>query len=161
MAYAFCFQLGQLVIIVTIAWFVIYYDVAGRMMFSLEIEGGMTDTVWMLMLLAMKLAAVLGIIAALDYMYQKFQHQRDLMMTKQEVKDENKQAEGDPLIKVTDRQVQRQMAQNRMMQEVPNADVVITNPTHVAVALKYKQGEMDAPIVVAKVMIWWRRRLKR
>ena len=71
-------------------------------------------------------------------------------MTKQELKEEFKQSEGDPLIKSKIRQIQRQMAQRRMMQEVPKADVVITNPTHVAVALKYDKGNMHAPIVLAK-----------
>ena len=71
-------------------------------------------------------------------------------VTKQEVKEEFKQSEGDPLVKGKIRQIQRQMAQRRMMQEVPKADVVITNPTHVAVALKYDRENMAAPEVVAK-----------
>jgi flagellar biosynthetic protein FlhB len=71
-------------------------------------------------------------------------------LTKQEVREEMKQSEGDPLIKGRIRQIQRQMAMRRMMQEVPKADVVITNPTHVAVALKYDQDKMFAPVVVAK-----------
>ena len=71
-------------------------------------------------------------------------------VTKQEIKEEMRQSEGDPLIKQKIKQIQRQMAQRRMMQEVPKADVVITNPTHVAVALKYAQDKMAAPVVVAK-----------
>ncbi|MBF0454769.1 MAG: flagellar biosynthesis protein FlhB [Magnetococcales bacterium] len=88
--------------------------------------------------------------AFLDFLYQKYEHIKGLKMTKQEVKDEQKQMEGDPLIKGRIRQIQREMAQRRMMEEVPKADVVITNPTHYAVALHYKQGEMQAPKLLAK-----------
>jgi flagellar biosynthetic protein FlhB len=97
-----------------------------------------------------KLASVLFIIAAGDFIFQRIQHTKDLMMTKQEIKEEIKQSEGDPLIKSKIRQIQRQMAQRRMMQEVPKADVIITNPTHVAVALKYDKATMAAPIVLAR-----------
>jgi flagellar biosynthetic protein FlhB len=89
-------------------------------------------------------------IALLDFIYQQYEHLKGLRMTKQEIKDELKQMEGDPLLKGRIRQIQREMAQRRMMQEVPKADVVITNPTHVAVALKYTPGKMSAPAVVAK-----------
>ncbi|MBF0421801.1 MAG: flagellar biosynthesis protein FlhB [Magnetococcales bacterium] len=85
-----------------------------------------------------------------DFVYQKHEYIKGLRMTKQEVKDEQKQMEGDPLIKGRIRQLQREMAQRRMMEEVPKADVVITNPTHYAAALMYKQGEMMAPKLVAK-----------
>ncbi len=93
--------------------------------------------------------AVILILGILDYTYQKWQTTQDLKMTKQEVKDEMKQSEGDPQIKGKIRQKQRQMAMARMMQEVPKADVIVTNPTHFAVALQYHQG-MTAPLVVAK-----------
>ena len=93
--------------------------------------------------------AVIIILAVLDYAYQKWQTTQDLKMTKQEVKEEMKQAEGDPQIKGKIRQKQRQMAMARMMQEVPKADVIVTNPTHYAVALQYHKG-MTAPLVVAK-----------
>ncbi|MEO5351604.1 MAG: flagellar biosynthesis protein FlhB [Magnetococcus sp. XQGC-1] len=89
-------------------------------------------------------------IAILDYGYQKYQYDEGLRMTKQEIKDEQKQMEGDPLIKGRIRQIQRELAKRRMMEEVPKADVVITNPTHFATALLYKQGEMRAPVVTAK-----------
>ena len=88
--------------------------------------------------------------AILDFIYQKWQHTKDLMMSKQEVKDEWKQTEGDPRIKGKIRQAQREMAMRRMMQAVPEADVIITNPTHLAIALKYNAEEMVAPQVVAK-----------
>ena len=92
---------------------------------------------------------VIMIMAFCDYGYQRWQTTQDLKMTKQEVKDEMKQTEGDPQIKGKIRQKQRQMAMARMMKEVPKADVIITNPTHYAVALSYEQG-MVAPTVVAK-----------
>lgn len=99
--------------------------------------------------LVFKVLLVVFVMAVLDYAYQKWQHKKGLMMSKQEVKEEFKQMEGDPQIKGKIKQKQRQMAMARMMKEVPKADVVITNPTHFAVALKYQQG-MEAPLVIAK-----------
>ena len=92
----------------------------------------------------------MAVLAAVDFAYQRWQHHKDLMMTKQEVKDEYKQAEGDPKVKGRIRQMQRQMASRRMMAAVPNADVVITNPTHLAIAIQYNAEEMFAPQIVAK-----------
>ncbi|NGZ28766.1 MAG: flagellar biosynthesis protein FlhB [Magnetococcales bacterium] len=91
-------------------------------------------------------------LALLDFIYQRYDYYKSLRMTKQEVKDEYKQMEGDPQIKGRIRQLQRDMANRRMMQEVPKADVVITNPTHYSVAIKYVPKEMNAPKVVAKGM---------
>ncbi len=99
-----------------------------------------------------KVSLVYVVIAALDLVYQKKKHKKELMMTKQEVKEEYKQLEGDPHIKSKIKSKQFEMAQSRMMQEVPKADVVITNPTHFAVALKYDIGKSKAPVVVAKGM---------
>ena len=99
--------------------------------------------------MAFQVIAVIMVLAAADYAYQQWQTTQDLMMTKQEVKDEYKQTEGDPQIKGKIKQKQRQMAMSRMMQEVPKADVIITNPTHFAVALLYEKG-MPAPKIVAK-----------
>jgi len=93
---------------------------------------------------------VLSIFAIADFAYQRWQYSRDLRMTKQEVKEEHKELEGDPRVKARIRSLQREMARRRMMQEVPKADVVITNPTHFAVALKYDAATMSAPAVVAK-----------
>lgn len=89
------------------------------------------------------------IIAAIDVPFQMYQHIKQLKMTKQEVKEEYKQQEGSPEVKGRIRQLQREMSQKRMMQRVPEADVVITNPTHFAVALKYDSDEMQEPIVLA------------
>ncbi|MFZ5996308.1 MAG: flagellar biosynthesis protein FlhB [Nitrospirota bacterium] len=95
-------------------------------------------------------AAVLSIFAVADYAYQRWQFERNLRMTKQEVKEEHKEVEGDPRVKARIKSLQREMARKRMMQEVPKSDVVITNPTHFAVALKYDAAKMGAPTVVAK-----------
>ncbi len=92
---------------------------------------------------------VLIVLAAADYVFQRWQHERDLRMTKQEVKDEYKQREGDPMVKSRIRSAQREMAMRRMMAAAAEATVVITNPTHLAVALKY-DGRLPAPQVVAK-----------
>ena len=90
------------------------------------------------------------VLAAMDYAFQRWQHEKDLRMTKQEVKDEFKQTEGDPKIKSRIRAIQMEMARRRMMDQVPEATVVITNPTHLAVALKFDAATMSAPRVVAK-----------
>ena len=100
--------------------------------------------------LGIRLGMFLLVFAIIDWIVQKRKHKKQLKMTKQEVKEEYKQTEGDPQIKGKIRQKQRQMAMSRMMREVPKADVVITNPTHFAVAIKYDPKEDDAPIVVAK-----------
>jgi flagellar biosynthesis protein FlhB len=95
-------------------------------------------------------SAGLLFLAILDYLYQKYDFEKNIRMSKQDIKDEHKNIEGDPLIKSKIKQRQREMAMQRMMQEVPKADVVITNPTHFAIALKYDEEKLDAPYVVAK-----------
>jgi flagellar biosynthetic protein FlhB len=100
--------------------------------------------------LAFKAGFGLLVLAVLDYGYQRWEHSRSLRMSRQEIKDELKQSEGDPHIKARIRRTQRQMAMRRMMQAVPTSDVVLTNPTHLAVALRYDASRMDAPVVVAK-----------
>ncbi len=98
----------------------------------------------------MKISMAYFVIAIVDFIYQKWKFKDEMKMTKQEVKDEYKNAEGDPQIKGKQRQRMREASQRRMMQDVPKADVVITNPTHYAVALKYDAEEAQAPIVLAK-----------
>lgn len=90
------------------------------------------------------------VIGLADYVYQRFRFNEDMKMTKQEVKDEYKNTEGDPLIKSQQRQRMREASQRRMMQDVPKADVVITNPTHIAVAIRYDAEQESAPTVLAK-----------
>ena len=100
--------------------------------------------------LALKLAMLLLILALLDWWYQRWQHEKDLRMTKQEVKDEMKRMDGDPMVKQRRARVARQLALQRIASAVPHADVVVTNPTHYAVALRYDSATMTAPKVVAK-----------
>lgn len=100
--------------------------------------------------MALKMALVLLVLGFADYGYQKWDFEKSIRMSKQEIKEEYKQMEGDPLIKRRIRQKQRELAQGRMMSDVPKADVVITNPTHIAVAIEYDQKSMSAPVVIAK-----------
>lgn len=103
----------------------------------------------MIIIMGLAVGFLLVFLAILDYMYQKYDFEKNIKMSKQDMKDEYKKAEGDPLIKSKIKEKQRQMAMSRMMQEVPKADVVITNPTHYAVALKYDDNQMDAPVITA------------
>ena len=100
--------------------------------------------------LGIRISAVYIIIALADYIYQKFKFAKDMRMTKQEIKDEYKQQEGDPQIKAKIRQKMQEVSRRRMMQSLPQADVVITNPTHFAVAVKYDPDTAEAPVVLAK-----------
>ncbi len=115
----------------------------------LDLAAGLAQIADIIFMMAFKICAIFFVMAILDYMYQKWEHHESLKMTKQEVKEEFKQMEGDPQIKGKIKQKQREMAMARMMQEVPKADVIVTNPTHFAVALRYEDG-MRAPKVVAK-----------
>jgi flagellar biosynthetic protein FlhB len=118
----------------------------------------MDQTPWAIYLWVCKGAAKIGfytvfailILSVFDLLYQRWQHHDEMKMTKQEVKDERRQSEGDPKIKAKIRQIQFKTALQRMMKELPKADVVITNPTHIAVALRYDVEAMAAPTVVAK-----------
>ena len=101
-------------------------------------------------ILILQVCVAFTVLAAADYLYQWWDYERQLRMSKQEIKEEYKQTEGDPQVKGKIKEIQRRRAQQRMMQQVPSADVVIRNPTHVAVALRYKPDKDDAPVVVAK-----------
>lgn len=144
-------SLIKIVIIFYIVWTVIRERLG-------EILGAMTMPLWSVMGLvggmvfeiAMRVALFYIIIALLDYLYQKHEFHKSMMMTKQEVKEEYKRLEGDPIIKQRQRQAQREAAQRRMMGGVPKADVVVTNPVHIAVALQYNAVKMKAPVLVAK-----------
>ncbi|WP_044337387.1 flagellar biosynthesis protein FlhB [Rossellomorea aquimaris] len=110
----------------------------------------------------MGIAASLALLflSLFDFLYQKYDFEKNIRMSKQDLKDEHKNIEGDPLIKSKIKQRQREMAMRRMMQEVPDADVVITNPTHFAIALKYDEKKMDAPYVVAKGVDYLAQKIK-
>ncbi|MGM0880863.1 MAG: flagellar biosynthesis protein FlhB [Bacillota bacterium] len=119
---------------------------------SLPIQQIFTFTAGLTVTLGIQIGAVLAVLALADFFYQRFEHNKSLKMSKQDIKDEYKKSEGDPIIKGRIRERQRRMALQRMMQEVPKADVVITNPTHFAIALKYDATKMEAPKIIAKGM---------
>ena len=118
------------------------------------VDMGLIQAIHLPLTIAFKLIMVTGgVLLALslpDYLFQRFEHIESLKMTRQELKEERKLLEGDPLMRARMRERQREFARRRMMQEVPNADVVITNPVHFAVALKYEAFRMSAPVCIAK-----------
>lgn len=107
-----------------------------------------------------RLVLALAIVAAVSYAYEKFKTSRELMMSREEVKEERKQSEGDPQVKSAIRRMARRLVQKQMLSAVKTADVVVTNPTHYAVALKYERGKDKAPIVLAKGEQRFARRIK-
>ena len=113
-------------------------------------EGVLSYSAVLAFKLVLRVWVALVFLAFLDYLFQRWNFERELRMTKQEVKEEAKETEGDPQVKARVRSVQLNLARRRMMQEVPSADVVITNPDHVAVALRYDRDKEMAPLVVAK-----------
>jgi flagellar biosynthetic protein FlhB len=115
-----------------------------------DIWGLLTVMGWLTLKAAAVIAGAISVVAAADFFYQRWEWERSLRMAVQEVKEEHRDAEGDPMLKSRVRTVQRDMMRKRMMAAVPKADVVVTNPTHLAVALKYDQARMSAPTVVAK-----------
>ena len=119
-------------------------------MVGLPIPLMMDETVGLVTRMLIGMLVVIFIIAVLDLLYQRYEHMKKMRMTKQEMKDEYRQSEGDPHVKAKLRQLRQEKARARMMQAVPTSDVVITNPTHYSVALKYDPDKNDAPIVVAK-----------
>jgi flagellar biosynthetic protein FlhB len=140
---------------IVIVGYVTYFTVKGELNHIIPI---MDMEVWSILSyigsvcfkIILRTSWVLIILALLDYSFQRWDFQQEAKMTKQEVKDEFKQREGDPLVKSRVRQVQREMARRRMMEAVPRADVVITNPVHLAVALEYNAQRMSAPKITAK-----------
>jgi FlhB-like protein len=143
--------LVKLSIMVLVAYFAIRKDMEPLMeLVSMEVDGIFNSATSLIFGLILKITIILLILALFDLMYQRWQFAKDQRMTKHEVKQETKQQQGDPLIKSRIKTVQRQMANKRMMKAVPEADVVVSNPTHYAVALKYDANKMNAPKVVAK-----------
>lgn len=141
----------KVVVVIGIAYLllkVFFFDIMALSLMSEpnNIESALHFLAW----LFLGLCASVSVIAVVDAPYQKWNHIKQLKMSLQEIKDEYKNSEGDPQIKARIRRTQMQMSMKRMMQEVPKADVIVTNPTHYAVALKYDQGKFRAPVVVAK-----------
>lgn len=141
----------KIALVSVVAGLVLWPD-AGRIVAAITLEPAqaarLLDELARHLLVAV--AAVLTAVAGADLLYQKFRHHQQLRMSRQELKDEFKQSEGDPMVKARLRQLRVERSRRRMMAAVPTADVVLTNPTHFAVALKYEMGVMPAPKVVAK-----------
>jgi flagellar biosynthetic protein FlhB len=121
-----------------------------EILMQMDIAATVEETRTVLLRMFSGVVAVMAVIASLDYLYQRHEYMKQMRMSKQEIKDEHKQSEGDPMIKGRLRQIRAERARTRMMAAVPTADVVVTNPTHFAVALKYDIDSMGAPRVVAK-----------
>lgn len=115
-----------------------------------SVMAGIAQSIGLLGRSALWFGSMLALIGGIDALYQKYDHGKNLRMTKQEIKDEMKESEGNPEMKGRIRQVQQAQARRRMMEELPKADVVVVNPTHFAVALRYDDGRMGAPRVIAK-----------
>ncbi|MBZ9610242.1 flagellar biosynthesis protein FlhB [Rheinheimera maricola] len=141
----------KVIVVMGVAYLLLKFFFFDIMALSLMSEpNNIESAMYILAWLFLGLCASVSIIAVVDAPYQKWDHINKLKMSMQEIKDEYKSAEGDPQIKARIRRTQMQMSMKRMMQEVPKADVIVTNPTHYAVALKYDQGKFRAPVVVAK-----------
>jgi flagellar biosynthetic protein FlhB len=144
-------SIGKAFIVSAVAYWVVSSDMEPIMSLSnMPIEAGISEVSDLMMTGFLTIVAALIFIAAMDVPYQLYHYAEKHKMTKEEVKQESKESEGNPEIKGKIRQQQREMARRRMMSKIPTADVVITNPTHYAVAVKYQEDGMSAPIVVAK-----------
>lgn len=149
------FELGKSILKLVIMGAVIYSFFTGRteslfLLYDIPLKQAIGLMGSLIIDLGIRLAAAYIVIAAIDLIYQRRKFHKDMMMTKQEVKDEYKNSEGDPAVKGAQKRRMMEASRRRMMQQLPEADVVITNPTHYAVAIKYDADENDAPIVVAK-----------
>lgn len=140
---------------IAIVFFVAYSVIKGHLneifiLYELDLMQALALIVDLVIDVGIRISIVYLVLGFADFFYQKRKFRNDIKMTKQEVKDEYKDSEGDPEIKGRQRQKMREVSQKRMMQQVPKADVVITNPTHIAVAIQYDAEKSDAPLVVAK-----------
>ncbi len=138
--------------VISIVGVVILFPYFGQLdhMVGLPIPQLMAEMKTLVIRLMIGILVVLLVIAVIDLLYQRFEHYKKMRMTKQELKDEYKQTEGDPHVKARLRQLRVERARQRMMQSVPKADVVITNPTHYSIALQYDPDKMEAPLCLAK-----------
>lgn len=144
-------NLAKLILITAVAYSAVY-DRLGLIAGSQQLEHTQIYTLigGVMYDIAIRIALLLLVLAIIDYAYQRYKIEKSLKMTKQEIKEEAKRMDGDPQIKARRRQIAQQRAMQRMRKDVPTADVIVTNPTHYAVALKYEAGTMNAPKVVAK-----------
>lgn len=144
---------GKTLLVGLVAWFVVQAQLDSIMSLGMQsAKGGIEHMGEIILVTFLATVGGLVVIAAIDAPYQMWHYANKLKMTKEEVRQEHKDAEGNPEIKAKIRQQQREMARRRMMAEVPKADVVVTNPTRYAVALQYKEDSMGAPVVLAKGM---------
>ncbi|MEX0792835.1 MAG: flagellar biosynthesis protein FlhB [Pirellulaceae bacterium] len=150
-AVKFGFGIFKIIVVMAVAAICIWLDIEAILGLSslgtLEVARYLLDSAFWI---SMKIGAALLILALLDFAFQRWKHEQDLKMTKEEVREEVKSMQGDPQIAARRRQVARQLAMNRMASDIPKADVVVTNPTELAIALKYDPFEMNAPVVLAK-----------
>jgi len=144
-------SIAKAILVGLVSYVVISHDMESILSLSLlPLNESIAEVNHLLLTSFLAIVSALVLIAAIDVPFQLYQYAEKLKMTKEEVKRESKESDGNPEIKSRIRQQQREMSRRRMMSEIPNADVVITNPTHYAVAIKYKEGGMLAPVVVAK-----------
>jgi len=144
-------SLSKLAVVLTVIWLFLRSQLDEVIMLMALSPWQLAPEVgWMIVGIWWRVVLAMLFIGVADVMFQRWQHGRDLRMTVQEARQEAKELEGDPQVKRRIRQLQRQMAMQRMMQDVPTADVIITNPTHYAIALRYDATAMSAPVVVAK-----------
>ncbi len=144
-------SIAKTILVATVAYVVVSHDMEPMLSLSLlPLKTGIAQVNDLMLTGFLSIVSALVFIAAIDVPYQLYHYANKLKMTKEEVRQESKESEGNPEIKARIRQQQREMAKRRMMSEIPTADVVITNPTHYAVAIKYQDADMRAPVVVAK-----------
>jgi flagellar biosynthetic protein FlhB len=144
-------NIGKLLLLVGVAYWTLK-DVLHIIVFSANLEHVPLYAMGakLLLNLGIRLAAVMLILAVADYAYQRMRHEKDLRMSKEEIREELKHMEGDPVLKRRRRDIQMKLAMQRIRRDVPKADVIVTNPTHFAIALRYAPAEMTAPRVLAK-----------
>jgi flagellar biosynthetic protein FlhB len=141
----------KIAVVAAVAAFLILPEVAHfNKLIGMEMIQLLAEMKWLLAKLLIGVVSIVAAIATVDVIYQRMQHLREMRMSRQEIKDEFKETEGDPLVKGRLRQLRMERTRRRMMAQVPHSDVVVTNPTHYAVALKYDPGTMAAPKMMAK-----------
>jgi len=146
-------SLFKIVFIATVTFTIIWIYKDDMMMTAFkDVNGSLHFFGKTTMIMGISATIALLFLSVFDYMYQRYDYEKNMRMSKQDIKDEHKNIEGDPLIKSKIKEKQRQIATSRMMSEVPSADVVITNPTHYAIAIKYDENKASAPYIVAKGM---------
>lgn len=148
-------NLMKSVAIVAICIYIIYTEIVDKIyalygLYGVSLQQAIAYAGDMVFSIALKISVIYLVVGVIDFVYQKRKFKNDMMMTKQEVKDEYKQSEGDPTVRQQIKKKMREVSQRRMMQKLPEADVVITNPTHFAVAIKYDLSIAKAPVVIAK-----------